>query len=976
MMTDRWRQISALYYRALALPARERQAFVEGVCAGDEALRSEVDALLAVDASSAMVDTPAFEGAARALAHDRDSMPGRLLGAYKIVSFLGAGGMGEVYRAIDTTLGREVALKILPPVFLADRERRARFEREARLLAALNHPNVAAIYGFEDAEGTPALVLELVEGETLAERLEIAAKTTGGGLPLGEAIAIARHLAEALEAAHEKGIIHRDLKPANIKITPDGHVKVLDFGLAKTLDVSAVDLPHGSLTLTLPIPYARTILGTPAYISPEQASGLKVDRRADVWAFGCVLYETLTGRPTFKGETSEVITAILERDPDWSALPAATPASIRRVLRRCLEKDPKRRIHDIADARIELDDVSESAVNPATVAGDVEDRQNHRRILFGIAWLALGATLGLASYRLAYGPHSASEAASGRTVGRFTEALPSDSRLAPAPALAISADGRTVAYVVDQRGGRLLYARELQDASARPLPGTDGAEQPFFSPDGRWIAFFADAKLKKVPLVGGSPLVLVDGVVNPRGGTWAIDDAIIFSPSPTSPLVRVSANGGPPQPITTLDRDLNEASHRWPYVLPDGDTLLFAAGPTVTAKLWNEAHVVAQSLRTHERHVVTAHGTFPRFLPSGHVVFVHDQVVYAQSFNIARLESAGNAVPILENATQFGGINGGAYQLGLSPAGTLAYFAGTQSVATSMVWVDRDGKEEALPFPSRGYVHPRISPDGQKVAVTIVGSAGSEVWVYDIARRTTARLGVGDRNLWPVWAAGGTRVAYASSRDGSTNLYWRPADESGPEERLTSSSFTTYATSSTQSGSTLALTDVTNGRGPSLVLLSLEKNREARLFYQAADQFRVGSAAIAPDGRWVAYVSNEYGRNEVFVRPTQGSNASIQVSTDGGEEPMWASNSRELFFRRGNALLAVEIKIAQKKASVGLPRELFHGSYLASGLRAAYDVAPDGRFLFVKNQTSPVDPTRFTIVMNWTSELVRRFSTP
>jgi serine/threonine protein kinase/Tol biopolymer transport system component len=892
---------------------------------------------------------------------------------YQITAFIGAGGMGDVYRARDTKLERDVAIKVLPASFAADPGRLARFHREAKLLAALNHPNVAAIYGVEESEGINALVLEFVEGSTLADRL------SEGALRLEEAIPIASQIVAALETAHERGVIHRDLKPGNIKITTAGMVKVLDFGLAKAVsaDGSAPDSTR-SPTVTIGGTHVGVILGTAAYMSPEQARGQVIDKRTDIWAFGCVLYEMLTGRAAYARQTiSDTLVAVLEGEPPLEGLPPDTPFLVQRLIRRCLEKDPRRRLHDIADARIDLDDTLAGPATSGPQAGSQQQRTGYKWVVPFIAALAIVTTAGFGLARLLNGTdRPTTTSRSGRSVGRFTELLPANTRLAPAPALAISQDGRTIAYVVEHSGARSLYVRHLNQAQARLLPGTDGAEQPFFSPDSRWIGFFAEAKLRKAPVDGGAPLTLADAP-NPRGGSWAPDESIIFAPSASSPLLRVSATGGRSRPITTLDRGLNEASHRWPHVLADGETLLFAGGPTVTARLWNEAHVIAQSLRTNQRRVIAPHGTFPRFLSSGYVVYVQDRVVYAQALDPARLETAGDAVPVLEDVTQFGGINGGSYEVALSATGTLAYIPGGTAIPTSMVWVDRRGAEEPLAFAPCFCGWPRLSPDGLRVALTVAGTDGSEIWIYDISRGTTLRLTTGERSLWPVWV-GDKDIAYASSQEGSTNVFLKPADRSGSEVRLTSSPDIAAPASSTPDGTTLLVNEFTTARSPSLLVLSFEREREPKLFYQA-DWIGFGSGPLSLSLRkgWLTYVSDESGRNEVYVRPLKPDKPAIQISTSGGNEPMWAPSGRELLFRRGDALMAADLTGGTDTLAVGPPREILRGSYLVGGVRAGYDIAPDGkRFLFVKSTgAAQIDATRLTIVTNWGDEVSERFST-
>ena len=876
--------------------------------------------------------------------------------------------MGEVYRARDTRLKRDVALKILPQDFADHPARLARLQREAEVLASLNHPNIANIYGFEESGGVRALVLELVEGETLADRIE------RRPLPLNEALSIAKQIAEALEAAHEQAVIHRDLKPSNIKVRQDGMVKVLDFGLAKLVapasDTPASDRNAVATTMTLPLETAAgVILGTPAYMSPEQARGYPVDKRSDIWAFGCVLYEMLTGKRTFPGPTSsDVMAAVLEREPDWRALPAATPGSVRRVVQRCLDKDTKRRLRDIGDARIDLD---EALIAAPAIGRESRALGWHRSQWFVWSLAAVAVIVAaLFAIRGFWGAGRPERApASGRSVVRFTETLPEDTQLAPAPALAVSPDGRRVAYVGMRRGTRTLYIRDINQVSPRSMAGTEGADQPFFSPDGQWIGFFAEGKLKKVPVAGGAPLTLCDAS-GPRGGTWGTDNSIIFAPSAASALVRVSADGGNPQPVTTLDRTQNEASHRWPQFLPGGEAIIYAAGPTVSVFGWIEARVLAQSLKSGARQVLAQHGTFPHYTGNGHLLYFQGGIAYAQLFDPNRLQVSGEAMPVLDRVASLAGINGGAFELALSSTGTLAYLPGVTREPQSLVWVSRDGKEQTIEIPSGIFGGgPRLSPDGRQIAVTVVGTAESDIWVYDLSRSTATRLTFGGRNLWPVWMPDGSRIAYASHREGSTNAYWKRADGSGAEEQLTTSLQTYFPQSFSPDRKILLLSQLP-GR---VAVLPLEAPRNPWVFQ--IGQGIGGDPAFSPDGRWIAYNSNESGRNEVYVRPYPGPGAAIQVSTAGGDAPMWARSGRELFYQQGDATMAVNVGESRDTLSVGSAKRLFAGNYGFGGVRAGYDVDIDAqRLLMVKIPGVPENSSRFTVVTNWTDEIAAALS--
>ena len=878
-------------------------------------------------------------------------MIGRKVGPYEVVAKVGEGGMGEVYRARDVRLGRDVAIKVLPAAVALDPDRIARFDREARLLASLNHPNIAHIYGvetleppFDSAQGRAngkALVMELVEGDTLAGAI------ARGPLPVRDALRIAGQIADALDAAHARGVIHRDLKPANIKITPQGQVKVLDFGLAKAFGPSELDADLSQLpTVTSAGTREGMVLGTAAYMSPEQARGLAVDKRTDIWAFGCVLYEMLTGRRAFPGATmSDTIAAILQRDPDWSALPATLPPDAARLLRRCLEKDASRRLRDIGNTRADLDESmsSPSTAMPATTAAPSQRPA-------WIFWLAVAAAIILGTMFVTqrfgwFQPAAETSSESSSNPSRFVESVTGGLQLGQAPSIALSDDGRHLAYVAVKEGTKSLYIRDIDDVVARPLAGTQDADQPFFSPDGHWIGFFAENKLKKVPVTGGAPTVLTS-VSNPRGGAWLPDNTIIFAPSAATVLMRVSAEGtGKAEPASTLDGKLNEASHRWPHVLPGGNAILYAAGPTVSARAWMEAHIVAQSLTDNRRSVIATHGSFPRFLSSGHLVYAQSGVPFAQRFDPKSLQTTGDAFPILERISG-GGVNGGSLHWATSRASTMAYVPGFD-LQVELVLRERD-KDDRVVLPAGSYNGPRLSADGKFIAVTIVTGTDSDIWIHDVGRGTTSKLTSGGRNLWPVWSPDGRRVAYASSREGSTNVYWRAIDGSGSEEQLTRTAHTFVPQRWTHDGSHLILTEVRPDQPNGVVLMSTTGEHTIERFATGEGPSTMG--ALSPDGHWMAFMSDESGRNEVYVRPYPGPGPAVQVSTMGGDEPLWSGRGLELVFRRGEAYYSAGVTAAKGGITASSPVKVFEGRYAPAGVRTGFDVSADGRiFLFVKN---------------------------
>jgi Tol biopolymer transport system component len=874
---------------------------------------------------------------------------GARLEQYEILAPLGAGGMGIVYRAHDTQLGRDVAIKVLPADVARDPDRLARFDREARLLASLNHPNIATIHGVVQSGDVRAIVLELIEGDTLADVV------LRGPVPAREAIRLAGQIADALDAAHAKGVIHRDLKPSNIKITPQGQIKVLDFGLAKAFSPpsDAGDSP----TVTLGGTRDGAVVGTAAYMSPEQARGQAVDKRTDIWAFGCVVFEMVTGKGAFLGATaSDTIALILHRDPDWTALPPTLPPDVVRLLRRCLTKDAGQRLRDIGNVHADLDEsVVSTAAPPVFVPGGA------RRSSWMI-WLPTAAGVMLALFAAQqFGLFQRAPTSSAPpALSRFVETLPAGLQLAPAPALALTQDGRRLAYVAVQDGTRTLYVRDLDDSVSRPLAGTQDADQPFFSPDGHWIGFFAESKLKKVAVGGGAPHVIAP-VSNPRGGTWLPDNTIVYSPSAAAPLLRIPAEGGKPEPASTLDRQLNEASHRWPRALPGGEAILFAAGPTVSAREWMEAHIVAQSLSGNRRRVIAPHGTFPEFAPTGYLLYSQTGTVYAHAFDPKTFQTTGDPFPILERMAMGGGTNGGSLLWAMSSAGTIAYVAGFER-QFEVVLLDRQGKERVV-LPAGNYNGPRLSPDGRLIAVTVVGATDSEVSIHDIARGTTTKLTSGGRNLWPVWSPDGTQIAYASSREGSTNAYWRRADGSGREEQLTSSAYSFIPQSWSPDGRDIVLTDVDPGRPNRIAVMSTEGARPIRVFPTGDSPSSIGS--LSADGHWMAYVSSESGRNEVYVRPYPGPGAALQISTAGGDEPLWVGKAHGVFFRRGEAILSVTLTSASGRLNASAAKQVFTGRFAPGGTRTGYDVSADGRtFLFMKLVQPRDNLSQFTILLN------------
>jgi len=1011
MTPERWQQVERLYQAALAREAASRSAYLDEACAGDPDLRQEVDSLLAAQVQGdVLFETPAIEVVARRLADQAPRFePGRQLGLYRLVSKLGAGGMGEVYRARDTKLGRDVALKILPALFAHDADRLARFRREAQVLASLNHPNIAAIYGLEEADGVRALVLELVEGPTLAEKLaEVSslksqvsglpippslgeARQAAGvgprGIPIDEALPIARQIADALEAAHERGVIHRDLKPSNIKVRTDGIVKVLDFGLAKAFEVAGIvcegstsvaSMGTESPTLSVAATRDGVILGTAAYMAPEQAKGKPVDKRADIWAFGCVLYEMLTGCRAFEGEdVSDTLAFVITKDPDWRALPPTTPPAIQRLLRRSLEKDRKRRLPDIADARIEIDEAltaSPSEPAPAAPLTMAQPVSRGRPVATYAAVALVASAVTATGIWLTMRP-------SLPQVTRLTIAPSSAAALTvggSARDLAIAPDGRHVVYVGSN--GARLFVRAMDQLEATPLTGLSAPRHPFFSPDGQWVGFFdTGSVLKKVAITGGPTVVMASRLSEGfRGATWGPDDTIIFATADVgSGLQRVSAAGGESTVLTRPNRERGESDHLWPEFLPGGQAVLFTIAPLGSPIRMDSAQVAVLDLRTGTQKILVRGGSHAQYVPSGHLVYGVAGTLRAIVFDLDRLEAVGAPIPVLPEVTMTGN---GAAGFAVARDGTLVYVPGDAAVrraARTLVWVDRQGREEPINAPARQYTYPRISPDGTRVALD-VRDQQNDIWIWHLARGTLTRFTLDPaEDQYPVWTPDGRRLLFRSARSGQSNLFWQAADGTGAVERLTQSENPQWAYAMTRDGTRLVFREDNPKTGRDLMALTLDKQRQAHPLVRTT--FAEFNGEISPDGRWLAYQSSESGQNEIFVQPFPNvGEGRWQISTGGGAEPLWARGGQELFYLAPTgALMSIRIERAQTFA-FGTPTKLFEGRYflvdpVAEGRK--YDVSPDGKhFLMIKpggavEQTAP--PANIIVVQNWLEELKR-----
>ncbi|MGH9253822.1 MAG: protein kinase domain-containing protein [Vicinamibacterales bacterium] len=906
---------------------------------------------------------------------------GSRVGPYEITGSLGAGGMGEVYRARDARLERDVAIKLLPEAFAHDPDRLARFEREAKTLAALNHPNIGSIYGIEEAPGIRALILELVEGPTLADRI------VEGPTPLDEALPIARQVAEAVEAAHDKGVIHRDLKPANIKLRPDGVVKVLDFGLAKALEggrgsrsgpagVDPADALSQSPTMTSPAMMTGigVILGTAAYMAPEQARGRVVDRRADVWAFGCVLYEMLTGTRVFGGDdVTDTIAAVVRAEPDWNKLPPDTPASIRRLLRRCLHKDVRERLPDIGSARLEIKDAQidpgEPPVPTLPAAAAVSVTSRRKRVAWTSALVLLtvaAATLGVWYWResaVVPEPEMRVEISTPRT---------NDPR-----SFALSPDGRHLVFVaIGEDGQSRLWLRPLSAVSARELAGTEGAAYPFWSPDSRSVAFFAADKLKRIDIAGGPPQIITDASAG-RGGTWNSDGVILFASFEQfeqggNGLFRVAASGGERMMIT---KPRAGTDHRFPHFLPDGRRFLFfvraltgGTGPASTEDALAEAGIYLGALESEETHRLISADTVGVYLRGDWLLFVRDGTLLVQRLDLSRQQLAGDPITLAENVHYEGGtLNVGAFSV--SASGTVAYRTGG-SVRRQLTWFDRSGKSVGTmgAVDENGLGPVELAPDGRRVATHRIILGNNDVWVVDSARTTRFTF---DRNddYYPIWSPDGQQIVLGSDRSGAEELYRQPSSGGGREEQLME----------LPPGFKIPMDFSPDGRFlmfqlfdpktfSDLWILPFQGGGKPSPFVNT--NFDERSSQFSPDGRWVSYVSSESGRNEVYARPFRGSGGQWQISIDGGVQPRWAPNGKELYYIAPDAsLMAVPVVVTGDAIEPGTPVVLFQTRISnATGLvRMQYDVAPDGRFL-INVATDQESLSAITLLLNWTPE--------
>jgi len=896
-------------------------------------------------------------------------LPGRRLGPYEILTAIGAGGMGEVYKARDTRLDRIVAIKVLP-THLADRaELRERFEREAKTIASLNHPHICTLYDTGHQDDIDFLVMEYIEGETLAQRLQ------KGALPIQQVLQYSIEISDALDKAHRKGITHRDLKPGNIMLTKSG-TKLLDFGLAKLKQEAAPVIPDSQLpTMKSAVTAEGTILGTLQYMAPEQVEAKEVDARTDIFVFGAVVYEMATGKKAFEGKTSASVMAAILKDepPAMSSLQPMTPPALDRVVKKCLAKEPERRWQDASDLTDELKWIAEggSQVTLVPTAATKGIRAlGQRPLVLALGSLLLGLVIAsLAAWNL--------KPSSPQPVTRTVINLPPGQQLAGmenGPAVALSPDGTHLAYVARQGGTQQLYLRAMDSLEARSIPDTEGAFNPFFSPDGQWVGFFAGQKLKKVSISGGATLTLGDAGAIPTGASWGSRGMIALAITAGGVLQEVPDAGGKPHALTHFEK--GENTHRWPEFLPGGTAVLFTAGmagPSMT----NE-QVAVQLIGTGERRNLVQGAMYPRYAPSGHMVYAQGGNLIAAPFDPQRLAVTGAAVPVVEGVLQSS--VSGATQYSLSNTGSLVYVSGGLQSATQsrLVWVSRNGAEQPLTTPVHAYVFPRLSPDGRRVAVSIQEQE-MQIWLYDLSRETLTRFTFdGNTNLNPVWTPDSKRIAFTSNKEGPLNPFWQLADGSGGLERLTTSESTQVPMSWSPDGKLLTFIELDPTTGFDIWTVQMSdpsagsgQVRKAQPFLRTP--FNESAPRFSPDGHWLAYISNESGRNEVYVQPYPGPGGKWQISTEGGTEPVWNPNGRELFYRSGDKMMAVDIA-TQPGFAAGKPRMLFEGQYVPTPLTAPYyDVSPDGqRFLMLKPAEQEQAPTQINVVLNWFEELKQK----
>jgi len=872
---------------------------------------------------------------------------GKRIGQFEVSEVVGRGGMGVVYKAHDTKLDRKVAVKAMPEHLSKDSTARARFEREAKLLASLNHSHIGIIHDIvEQEDGTRYLILEYISGLTLARKLK------KGALTLQETLLIGRQIAEALAAAHERGIIHRDLKPGNVKISPEGNVKILDFGIAK-------EIKSYNESSEIMVTRHGHPVGTPAYMSPEQARGLPLDHRTDIWSFGCVLYEMLTGKIAFEGPTvSDTIAHVLEREPDWNLLLAETPANIKVLLRRCLEKDPHDRLQHIGDALLEIcETLTPPKISPPVqdTAESVKPDSRMKLAAIAITCIALGILVGSIVRRNIISDRVVTSPAVTKFVIERGNSYPDMSLIHQT--LAFSPDGKTLAYVAeDTDGRRRIFLRRLDRFETRVLEGTEAAIGPFFSPDGQWLAFedHYNRQLKKVAVGGGTPVTLAEAS-DFRGGTWTADDKIIFAPDVNGALYRIEASGGETEQITTTDPNAGDRAHRWPQVLPSGDLLLFVS-------YGSSARIELLELQTGRRNVLLQGPSYARYDPTGYILYSRDWSLYAAHFNPRRLALQGSNLLV---ASEVWSAGSGVSQFEVSANGTLAYIPGKWDTRKLQpTWVTRRGNREFLPVPMRNYHDAAISPDGTCIALCSVVGNNPDLWLYDSTHGTTTDITADQKGRNPVW----------TGRDGQTLFYIAPEGLFRWDRQQQSAALwgkikgLTKLNDSSPDGRELAVQMWMSEQIDIYTIELSDPNDVKPVPFETTEQFQ-RKAAWSPCGKWIAYQSEETGRSEIFVRPYPGPSRKVAVSSDGGTEPLWSPDGTELYYRNRKKIIAAKIE-TEPEFKVVDTQVLFDDEYYSCALCRTYDIAPDGRFLMLYDPINSGRP-QIHVTVNWREELER-----
>jgi serine/threonine-protein kinase len=936
--------------------------------------------------------------------------PGRNLLHYELVEKIGEGGMGVVWRAKDTSLGRDVAIKLLPAMLAGDADRLARFEREAKLLASLNHPHIATIHGLHQTLGNPGsgkvegendqqlrfLVMELIEGEDLQERIE------RGAIGLERTIEIAGQVALALEAAHAQGIVHRDLKPANIKLTAEGDVKVLDFGLAKALAPEAISGDKvASLSMSPTMTSAGTvagmIIGTAAYMSPEQARGKPVDKRADMWAFGCLLFEMLTGRSCFEGETlSDTLASVLKEEPDISLLPADTPPAVHRLIRRCLAKDMRQRLSDAGSARLELSESlqqpppSESSVHPA-VSGIGEtasagiatgsdsspgSNRSARRawVITAVTFVVALTTIGMLLMRQNNGAGTA-ELPEPLVL---TITIPPEYKLDgdQQSNIALSPDGRRLVFTAYEESSSTtsLFLRELDDATIVPLPDTAEAVNPFFSPDGQWVGFFADSGLKKIRIDGKSalPICSIQGAT--RGASWGDNDTIVFTEHFAGKLMMVKGSGGEPTALTELDSEARERTHRWPQAVLGHDVALFTVATTDSPEFYDDARIDAVRISTGERTTILENASFARYLSDGYLIFGRGGFLFGVPFDIDKLETVGASVPLVEDV--MGAPESGVVYTSIAGNGLLAYLAGRNAgLRGELKWLDADGDERVVPgVPLDRYTEPVLSPDKGSIAVTIAGGKLQDLWVFDLKAQTMTRLTFEGNNYRPVWSNDGRSIIYYSVRDGLGAIYSTSADGSGGDRLFHKGiGASVQPDDLSPDGKWLLYSEFGTSSSKVFVLSMEDPEAEPRPLITGQGSIDVQNPRFSPDGNWIAYALSGTGTYQIFVQPFPGSGGRRQISTEGGVNPGWTGDGRQIHFRENRDWWAVDVEAGENRQfRAGVPRKLRSGLPRVH-LNAQTSISPEGTSMLV---AVPLEDSgvrsEITVIVDWMTVVKRK----